>query len=91
MGQQTKSNLMQHWSAWPLKNRGITALITIILLAYGLYGLVMMPKDEFPPFTMRMGVIVAVMPGATSQEIETQVARPLERYIFTLRYALIKR
>ena len=85
MGQQTKSNLMQHWSAWPLKNRGITALITIILLAYGLYGLVMMPKDEFPPFTMRMGVIVAVMPGATSQEIETQVARPLERYIFTFK------
>lgn len=76
---------MQHWSAWPLKNKGITALITTILLAYGLFGLVMMPKDEFPPFTMRMGVIVAVMPGATSQEIEAQVARPLERYIFTFK------
>lgn len=85
MGQKTKSSPMQHWSAWPLKNKGITALITIILLAYGLFGLVMMPKDEFPPFTMRMGVIVAVMPGATSQEIEAQVARPLERYIFTFK------
>lgn len=85
MGQKTKSSPMQHWSAWPLKNKGITALITTILLAYGLFGLVMMPKDEFPPFTMRMGVIVAVMPGATSQEIEAQVARPLERYIFTFK------
>lgn len=85
MGQKTESSPMQHWSAWPLKNKGITALITIILLAYGLFGLVMMPKDEFPPFTMRMGVIVAVMPGATSQEIEAQVARPLERYIFTFK------
>ena len=85
MGQKTKSSPMQHWSAWPLKNKGITALITIILLAYGLFGLVMMPKDEFPPFTMRMGVIVAIMPGATSQEIEAQVARPLERYIFTFK------
>ena len=74
---------MLHWAAWPLVNRGITALITIILLAFGFYGLVMMPKDEFPPFTMRMGVIVAVMPGATSEEIEAQVARPLERYVFT--------
>ncbi len=83
MGKITDSNLMQHWAAWPLVNRGITALITIILLAFGFYGLVMMPKDEFPPFTMRMGVVVAVMPGATSEEIEAQVARPLERYIFT--------
>ena len=77
------AKLNKHWSAWPLKNWGITALITVILLAFGFYGLVQMPKDEFPPFTIRMGVVVAVMPGATSEEIEVQVARPLERYIFT--------
>ena len=77
--------LNKHWSAWPLKNQGITALITIILLAFGFYGLEQMSKDEFPPFTMRMGVVVAVMPGATSEEIEAQVARPLERYIFTFK------
>lgn len=77
--------LNKHWSAGPLKNWGITALITIIFLAFGFYGLEQMPKDEFPPFTMRMGVIVAVMPGATSEEIEAQVARPLERYIFTFK------
>ena len=76
---------MQHWSAMPLKNWGITALITIILLAFGFYGLEQMSKDEFPPFTIRMGVVVAVMPGATSEEIEAQVARPLERYIFTFK------
>ena len=75
----------KHWSAWPLKNWGITALITIILLGFGFYGLEQMSKDEFPPFTMRMGVIVAVMPGATSEEIEAQVARPLERYVFTFK------
>ena len=76
---------MRHWAAWPLKNWGITALITVILLGFGLYGLEQMSKDEFPPFTMRMGVIVAVMPGATSEEIEAQVSRPLERYIFTFK------
>lgn len=76
---------MRHWSALPLKNQGITALITIILLAFGFYGLEQMSKDEFPPFTIRMGVVAAVMPGATSEEIEAQVARPLERYIFTFK------
>ena len=36
-----------------------------------------------PAFTIRQGVVVAVYPGATSEEIEQQVARPLERYLFT--------
>ncbi len=71
------------WAAWPIENYRITALITLLLLMLGLYGLYVMPKDEFPPFVVRQGVVVAVMPGATSEEIEAQVARPLERYMFT--------
>ncbi|MBQ0019548.1 MAG: efflux RND transporter permease subunit [Bacteroidales bacterium] len=73
----------KHWSYWPIKNFKITALLVVLLFAFGLTGLVQMPKDEFPPFVVRQGVVVAVMPGATSEEIEQQVARPLERYLFT--------
>lgn len=71
------------WIAWPIKNYKITAFLVALLLAFGLYSIFLMPKDEFPPFTIRQGVVVAVMPGATAEEIEEQVARPLERYIFT--------
>ncbi len=71
------------WIAWPIANWKITAFIVALLFAFGLYGIYVMPKDEFPPFTIRQGVVIAVMPGATSEEIEEQVARPLERYIFT--------
>lgn len=71
------------WISWPIRNYKITAFLVAILLAYGLYSIYVMPKDEFPPFTIRQGVVVAVMPGATAEEIEEQVARPLERYIFT--------
>ena len=42
-----------------------------------------MPKDEFPAFTIRQGVVIAVYPGATTEEVEEQVAKPLERYLFT--------
>ena len=49
----------------------------------GIYGMYIMPKDEFPHATIRQGVVVAVYPGATSGEVEQQVARPLERYLFT--------
>ncbi len=73
------------WAAWPINNYRITIVITILLLLFGFYGLYMMPKDEFPPFVVRQGVVIAVMPGATSEEIEAQVARPLERYLFTFK------
>lgn len=71
------------WIAWPINNYKITVFLSALLFVFGLYGIYMMPKDEIPPFTIRQGVVVALMPGATSQEIEEQVARPLERYIFT--------
>lgn len=80
-----KSNILNGWAAWPIKNYRISALLTILLLIFGIYGIYVMPKDEFPPFTVRQGVVVAVMPGATSEEIEAQVARPLERYMFTFK------
>ena len=42
-----------------------------------------MPKDEFPHVTVRQGVVAAIYPGATTEEVEQQVTRPLERYLFT--------
>lgn len=71
------------WIEWPIKNGPITIFLVVLMLAFGLYGLKMMPKDEFPAFTVRQGVVIAVMPGATAEEIEEQVARPLERYVAT--------
>lgn len=78
-----KSNKLTGWTAWSVNNYRIATLLTVLLLAFGVYGLYVMPKDEFPPFVVRQGVVIAVMPGATSEEIEAQVARPLERYMFT--------
>ena len=72
-----------NWLKWPLEHYPITLLIVVILFVLGIYGMYVMPKDEFPAFTIRQGVVVAVYPGATSEEVEEQVARPLERYLFT--------
>ena len=71
------------WLRWPLEHYSISLLIILILFVMGIYGMYVMPKDEFPHATIRQGVVVAVYPGATSEEIEQQVARPLERYLFT--------
>ena len=74
---------MTNWLRWPLEHYSISLLIVGILFVMGIYGMYIMPKDEFPHATIRQGVVVAVYPGATSEEVEQQVARPLERYLFT--------
>lgn len=73
-----KSGLM--W--WFLRNYRLTFLLIGLLTIVGIYGLNKMPKAEFPTFTIRQAVIVAVYPGATSEEVEQQVAKPLERFLF---------
>ncbi len=71
------------WLKWPLEHYSISLLIIGILFVLGIFGMYDMPKDEFPHATIRQGVVIAVYPGATSEEVEQQVARPLERYLFT--------
>ena len=73
----------KNWLRWPLDHYPITILLVVLLFVFGIVGMDLMPKDEFPAFTIRQGVVVAVYPGATTEEVEEQVAKPLERYLFT--------
>ena len=57
------------WLRWPLDHYPITLLLTVLLFLMGIYGMYVMPKDEFPAFTIRQGVVVAVYPGATTEEV----------------------
>ncbi|MCI6551547.1 MAG: efflux RND transporter permease subunit, partial [Prevotella sp.] len=66
-----------------MHHRHIVILITTILVAFGMFSLYKINKNEFPDFTVRQGVVVAVYPGASSGDIEEQVTNPLENYIFT--------
>ena len=68
---------------WAMRNRQIIFLLTGMLIIVGIYSLVNMPKQEYPTFTIRQGVVIGVYPGASSLEIEQQVTKPLERYLFT--------
>ena len=71
------------WYTWPLEHYRISLLIVGLLFILGIIGMYVMPKDEFPHVVIRQGVVVAVYPGASTEEVEQQVARPLERYLFT--------
>ena len=60
----------------------IILLLMGMLVFMGLAGIVNMPKQEMPVFTIRQGAVVAVCPGSTSQEIEESVTKPLEDFVF---------
>ena len=68
---------------WAMHYRQIVILVVCCLMAFGIYSLPNMRKNEFPDFTVRQGIVVAVAPGNTAEEMEQQVAKPLENYIFT--------
>lgn len=66
-----------------MRNHGIVFFVMGALLLFGIWSLPHLNKDEFPQFTIRQGVIAAIYPGATAEEVEEQVTKPLERFLFT--------
>jgi len=62
--------------------RGLTFFLFGAFILFGIYALYVMPKNEFPTFTIRQGVIVAVYPGASADVIEQQVTKPLEKFLW---------
>ncbi len=58
-----------------MKYRNIVLVISVLLLIIGGWALKKMPRNEFPEFTIRQGVVVGVYPGATSEEVEELLAK----------------
>jgi multidrug efflux pump subunit AcrB len=66
-----------------MKYKQITIFFTVSLVLFGAYALFVMPRQEFPEFIIRQGIVAAVMPGASSEQIENQVTVPIENYLFS--------
>jgi len=65
-----------------MKYRNIVFSIAVLLLIFGAWALKEMPRNEFPEFTIRQGLVVGVYPGATSQEVEEQQrAERVQRHV----------
>ncbi len=68
-------------SIWHQK---IVWAVVAVIVAFGIYALVDMKKDEFPAYTIRLGIVAGVFPGANSEEVEAQLTKPLEQMLFEM-------
>jgi multidrug efflux pump subunit AcrB/outer membrane protein TolC len=68
-----------------MRHRQIVFFIASLMVLFGVYALINMPKQEFPVFTIRQGLVIGVYPGATSSEVEEQLTTAVERYLFSFK------
>ena len=67
-----------------IRHQKIVWVVVAVVVAFGIYALVEMKKDEFPAFSNPQGIVAGVYPGANSEEVEAQLTKPLEEMLFTL-------
>lgn len=65
-----------------MRHRNIVIIIAGLFMLIGVFALKNMPRNEFPEFTIRQGLVIGVYPGATSSEVEGQLTTVVENYIF---------
>lgn len=65
-----------------LKYKHVTLAVLLMLFAVGVNSLMHMPRREDPKITIRTGLVLAYFPGATSTQVEEQVTKKLEDYLF---------
>ena len=66
-----------------MRNYKLVFFFMAIIVVFGFISLPKLKKNEFPDVTIRIGVVAVVYPGATADEIEQRVAKPVEQYLFT--------
>lgn len=65
-----------------MKHPQIAFVITLVFIVFGVYSLLNMPRQEFPELVIRQGLVIGVYPGANSSEVEEQLTKKTENYIF---------
>ena len=60
-------------------NNPLTSIFAISILLLGFISLQIMPREEDPQIAVSGGSIMVMMPGASPQEINNAVLKPLER------------
>lgn len=63
---------------WAIRNRTITLVLTVVMLAGGLMAYQSMSRLEDPEFTIKEALVITPYPGASASEVEEEVTDEIE-------------
>lgn len=73
-------------SALAVRERSVTLFLIIVVTLAGAFAFLKLGRAEDPSFTVKVMTVVAAWPGATAQEMQDQVADPLEKRLQELKW-----
>lgn len=73
-------------STLAVRERSVTLFLIVLVTIAGIYAFFGLGRAEDPPFTVKQMTVITVWPGATAQEIQDQVAEPLEKRLQELKW-----
>ena len=62
----------------------LTPLILIASIAMGAAAVVLLPREEEPQIIVPMIDVFVALPGASAQEVETRITKPMERLLWEI-------
>ncbi|QSL85625.1 efflux RND transporter permease subunit [Pseudomonas atacamensis] len=73
-------------SAIAVRQRAITVFLIFLIAVAGVLSFFKLGRAEDPPFTVKQLTVITAWPGATAQEMQDQVAEPLEKRLQELKW-----
>ncbi|GAA1632516.1 efflux RND transporter permease subunit [Actinoplanes couchii] len=61
-----------------LANRGLVALIALVISGFGIYAIPSLKQQLLPSIELPAAFVSAVLPGASPETVESQVTKPIE-------------
>ncbi|QJD97002.1 efflux RND transporter permease subunit [Mucilaginibacter robiniae] len=68
-----------------MRYRTVSFTIAAMLVLVGVFSLLTMSRSENPEFTIRQALVYASYPGASEQQVENEVTKPMEQYLFSFK------
>lgn len=66
---------------WAINNRTSVYVLTIIISLAGLFVFNSIPKEQFPDIVVPTISVVTIYPGATPEDIENLITKPIEKQL----------
>lgn len=70
--------------AWSVKHKSILALLTGLFIVLGIYAYIVMERQENPEVTSPVASVTCIYPGASPEDIEKLIVKPIEDKIDTI-------